>query len=81
MKSKSGLTRLLLVAYFIEAGVLLIVVPWSTFWERNYFVDAWPPIETIIRNYYVRGAVSGLGLVNVCAGLLELSGLFSLRRA
>jgi hypothetical protein len=81
MKSLPGLTRLLLVAYFIEAGVLLVVVPWSSFWERNYFVQAWPALEIVIRNYYVRGAVSGLGVVNVCAGLAELSGLFSLRRA
>jgi hypothetical protein len=80
MKPMPGLTRLLLVAYFIEAGVLLVVVPWSSFWERNYFVQSWPALEYVVRNYYVRGAVSGLGLVNVCAGLVELSGLFSLRR-
>ena len=33
------LKRLLLVAYFIEVGLLLVLVPWSPFWERNYFLD------------------------------------------
>ena len=31
------LKRLLLVVYFIEVGLLLVLVPWSPFWERNYF--------------------------------------------
>ena len=50
------LKRLLLVAYFIEVGLLLVLVPWSPFWERNYFVTAYPAIHEIIRNNYVRGA-------------------------
>ena len=27
-----------LFVYFLEAGFLLLVVPWSVFWERNLFV-------------------------------------------
>src|SRR5688500_13888090 len=54
------LKRLLLVAYFIEVGLLLVLVPWSQFWERNYFLTAYPALHDIIRNNYVRGAVSGL---------------------
>ena len=68
--------RLLLVAFFIEIGLLLIVVPWSTFWDRNYFVYAWPTLRPVLTNDFVRGAVSGLGLVNLFAGLLELRPVF-----
>jgi hypothetical protein len=64
--------RLLLVAFFLEIGFVLIVVPWSAFWDRNYFAGAMPAVYELITNNYVRGAVSGLGLVNVCAGLTEL---------
>jgi hypothetical protein len=74
------LKRLLLVAYFIEVGLLLVLVPWSPFWERNYFVTAFPAIHAIIRNHYVRGAVSGLGVVNLLMGFNELASLLMARR-
>ena len=64
--------RLLIVAFFFEFGFALLVVPWSAFWDHNYFADAIPIVHTIIRNNFVRGAVSGLGLVNLAAGLAEL---------
>lgn len=71
--------RLLLVALFVEFGLLLIVIPWSTFWERNYFAYAWPALRPILANDFVRGAVSGLGFVNLFAGLAELGPVFAAR--
>jgi hypothetical protein len=65
-------SRLLLVAFFLEVGFVLIVAPWSTFWDRNYFAESLPFIDAIISNNYVRGAVSGLGVINVAAGIAEL---------
>jgi hypothetical protein len=67
------------VVYFFEVGLLLVVVPWSTYWDRNYFARLAPAIGDAIRNPYVRGAVSGLGLINIVAGLAELFTLFSSR--
>jgi len=64
--------RLLLTAFFFEAGLVLVIVPWSNYWERNYFVHALPMIEPFLTNLFVRGAVSGLGLVNLLAGLVEI---------
>lgn len=52
--------------------MLLVLIPWSTFWERNYFVEWSPVIEAILTSNYFRGAVSGLGLVNIAAALVEL---------
>lgn len=72
--------RLLLVAFFFEAGLALLLVPWSSYWDRNYFVEAIPVLEVAVTNNFVRGAVSGLGLVNVAAGLVELLALFSAQR-
>lgn len=64
--------RLFLATLFLWAGFLLILVPWSVFWERNYFSQTLPALEALIENNYVRGAISGLGLVNVYFGLAEL---------
>jgi hypothetical protein len=64
--------RLLLASLFLWTGFLLLLVPWSGFWERNYFAQALPAVEAFIVNNYVRGAVSGLGLVNLYLGLAEL---------
>jgi hypothetical protein len=72
--------RLLLVAYFIEVGLLLVLVPWSPFWERNYFLTAFPALLEIVRNNYVRGGVSGLGVVNLLLGFNELAAVLLARR-
>ena len=73
--------RLLLVAFFLEIGFVLIVVPWSEYWDRNYFVEALPPLRVLLTNNFVRGAVSGLGVVNVTAGLVELVSMVMARRS
>lgn len=64
--------RLLLTAFFFEAGLVLLIMPWTTYWEQNYFVQSLPLLKTFITNDFVRGAVSGLGLVNLLAGLGEI---------
>lgn len=71
--------RLILVAFFLEVGFLLIVIPWSPFWDRNYFAQAVPFVRDVMTNNYVRGAVSGLGVVNVVLGLAELVSLLGSR--
>ncbi|RPJ59855.1 MAG: hypothetical protein EHM24_27580 [Acidobacteria bacterium] len=71
---------MIVVAYFIEVGLLLIVVPWSAFWQRNYFLEISPALAAVAGNPFVRGAVTGLGVVNVCAGLADLWALWPWRR-
>jgi hypothetical protein len=65
-------TRLLLTAFFFEAGLVLVILPWTVYWERNYFVQSLPLIEGFLTNDFVRGAVSGLGLVNLVSGFVEI---------
>ena len=64
--------RLLLTAFFFEAGLVLVLIPWSIYWERNYFLQLVPVLEPFLTNDFVRGAVSGLGLVNFVAGVVEI---------
>jgi len=49
---------------------------WPAFWEHNYFAVSYPAIMPILTNNYVRGAVSGLGLVNLFAGFADLALIF-----
>ena len=46
---------------------------WPAFWEHNYFALAWPPLRSFLMNNFVRGAVSGLGVVNLFAGFVDLA--------
>lgn len=64
------------MAFFVEVGLLLVVLPWSTAWEKNYFAYAWPALRSVLSNDFVRGAVSGLGFVNLFAGFAELAPVF-----
>lgn len=73
-------SRLLLIVYFIEAGLLLLVVPWSPFWEHNWFVLGSSWASAFAQSGYVRGAISGVGLLLVLFGLVELLSLFIGRR-
>jgi len=71
--------RLLLIAFFLEVGFVLILVPWSPFWDRNYFAQHLPLLEAVITNDFVRGAISGLGVLNLLMGIGEIASLFLAR--
>ena len=70
---------LLLAALFVEVGIVLLIVPWSILWDRNYFIETLPPLQAFLTSNYVRGGVSGLGAVNICAGIAELVAIFAAR--
>ena len=76
----SFLTRILFAAYFLEAGLILVVAPWSGFWDRNIFLELVPGWAHLFDSPFVRGAVSGVGAITVLAGLAELAGVLSLRQ-
>jgi hypothetical protein len=71
--------RLLLIAFFLEVGFVLILVPWSPFWDRNYFAQHLPLVESVITNNFFRGAISGLGVINLLMGIGEIVSLFLAR--
>ncbi len=71
--------RLVYVAFFLEVGLLLLVLPWSAFWEHNYFAVTWPGLLPLLTNNFVRGGVTGLGVVNLVAGFADLALVFAAR--
>jgi hypothetical protein len=61
----SRLLRVVLLLIWLEAGLALILVPWSEVWDINFFVYQYPGLGLFANNPFVRGAISGLGLMNV----------------
>ena len=69
------MTNKILVTVFIffclELGFFLLIFPWSQYWENNLFLLYLPSIREFILNNYFRGAVSGLGIVDIGLGVWE----------
>ena len=67
--------RLLTIIYIVfcsELGIFLFILPWASLWGKNYFVDHFSLISDISRNYFLRGAVSGLGLADIWLAVYEI---------
>ena len=61
--------RILMLLFWLELGLALVLVPWSDFWEINYFLYQYPALALLVKNAFFRGAVSGLGLVDIFLAL------------
>ena len=58
--------------------MILIVAPWSAYWDRS--LALWYPAGTSwLGSSFVRGAVTGIGLLTAIAGFVELATVFGLR--
>jgi hypothetical protein len=60
------------VLFCITLGLLLIRLPWSDSWFENGFLAQWPILLRVLHHGFVRGAVSGLGLIDIWVGVLEV---------
>ena len=65
--------HILLVVYFAEVGLVLIIAPWTTFWDRNFFVEWLPALEPLLTSHVVRGGVSGVGVLSVGVALIDVA--------
>jgi len=63
----------MLIVLCFEIGALLRYLPWSNFWEQNYFLFHFPSLVPFALHPSVRGLVSGLGVLDifVALGLLQ----------
>ncbi len=52
-------------------GALLIVAPWSVLWEGNVLLQSSPWLRSLMLSTLTRGAVSGLGFVNILVAFDE----------
>jgi hypothetical protein len=58
-----------LALLWLALGMALILAPWLELWEANYFVYTYPALGLIVRSPYIRGAVTGLGVLDVLLSL------------
>jgi hypothetical protein len=59
------------VLFCLEIGILLIVLPWTRIWTDNSLLLGFPQIREFLMHDFVRGLISGLGLVDIWMGVAE----------
>ena len=66
--------RLFMVVYVlfcIELGLVLVVLPWLPLWSDNAFLAHLPSARRILEHGFLRGAISGLGIIDIWLGISE----------
>ncbi len=67
MKSSSTdrLGWVVLAFAWFDLGLLVLLLPWSHVWENNPLLTSYPQLIPFALNGFVRGAVSGIGLLDM----------------
>lgn len=66
------LGAVLFVMFCFEIGIFLLVFPWLEAWDSNGFRTSLPWFRDHWTNSYFRGALSGIGLLNLYISFLEI---------
>lgn len=66
------MAQLLSILSSLLVGLVLVVAPWTSLWDSNWLLQPHPTIRDLFLNAFTRGAVSGLGLVNVLLALHDV---------
>ena len=66
------LGALLFVLFCFEIGIFLLIFPWLEPWRNNWMADLFPGLAGVWTNPFFRGALSGLGFVNIYISLVEV---------
>jgi hypothetical protein len=67
------LTLLLSIFSSLLIGLGLALAPWTPLWETNVLLHWNPFVRDFLLNTHVRGAVTGVGLVNVILAIEEIA--------
>lgn len=68
--AKLTLRSFVYVLYCFEAGLALLVMPWSPLWPDNYYFERLRALRAVGLHPITRGIVSGLGFVLLVEGVL-----------
>jgi hypothetical protein len=74
------LTIIFFILICFEIGLLLAILPWLSYpnWSENYLLFLLSEklhlsgLSKMMTSGYVRGAVTGLGLLNIWIGIMEI---------
>lgn len=73
------LTIIFFILICFEIGLLLVILPWMDrpSWSENFLLVwtieklNWPSLGHFISSAYVKGAITGVGLLNIWLGIRE----------
>lgn len=65
------LFALVYVLFCMVLGMILITMPWKGDWFDTGLISRWPTLQAFLQHGFVRGAVSGLGIVDIWLGVME----------
>jgi hypothetical protein len=55
----------------VQLGIMLVILPWTPVWTQNHFLLRNLALREFAMRDFVRGLVSGLGMVNIWVGMWE----------
>lgn len=62
--------RVILIVLSLEMGAFLLYLPWSAFWEQNFFLHYLPSsMRVFLLHSSFRGIVSGLGVLDILVAI------------
>ena len=75
-RSTDVAVRLIQFVSSLMVGATLVLAPWTPLWENHPALSASSALREILLAPWFRGAVTGLGLVNLGAAVVDLVRLF-----
>lgn len=65
------ISMVVFVVFCIELGMFIAVLPWISVWNQNIVVLTHPALRDFLNQNFVRGAISGMGIVDLWIGIWE----------
>lgn len=67
------LSAILFCIFCLELGLFLLIYPWlGNLWNNNWFFTLRPEWQRFLLSEQFRGAISGLGILNLFIAFLEI---------
>lgn len=63
------MAALLSILSSLLVGIVLVFAPWTALWDSNWLLQLSPGLRGTLLSAFTRGAVTGIGLVNVLLAL------------
>ena len=73
--------RVFFALYCVEAGFFFLIVPWTRMWTLNPLLHSTAALSMFVGNPYIRGFVSGFGVVHLLIAGKDLIRITQARRA
>ena len=66
------LSLVILVVFCFYVGLLVMLLPWTRYWNENHYLLTWPFLGPLMNAGFTRGFVSGLGMLDIWVGISEI---------